>query len=371
VITTTSAAGARTALDRLRRNGLGPREYLHEVSALVRRAVPHDVSGWMTLDPDTMLSTGTLEAQKSPELDRALWRNELLQDGDVHKLAELARRSSPVTAMSQLDPASAANSPRVQQILRPAGIGDGLRVMLRANGSTWGHAGIYRELGARAFHPDERAFLSAIADDIADGLRRSLSRRSEPDAPALAPGVVAFDAQARVVAATAEASRVMALMPGDVSSTLYAVAIGASRRDRASARVRLTDGRWLLLEGGRMHGAVSDSPHVTVSLVPAPRSDLTSLLLRLHGLSARQREVAQLLISGLRTDQIAAQLHISPHTLHDHVKAIFTKLGVQGRAELMALVSDNVSANLSPQHFAPDAGELRPSPDAQGRRSAP
>jgi len=59
----------------------------------------------MTLDPDTMLSTGTLEAQKSPELDRALWRNELIQDGDVHKLAELARRASPVTAMSQLDAA--------------------------------------------------------------------------------------------------------------------------------------------------------------------------------------------------------------------------------------------------------------------------
>jgi DNA-binding CsgD family transcriptional regulator len=76
---------------------------------------------------------------------------------------------------------------------------------------------------------------------------------------------------------------------------------------------------------------------VTVAPTPAPRSDLTSLLLRLHGLSARQREVAQLLISGLRTDEIAAHLHISPHTLHDHIKAIFTKLGVQGRAELTAL----------------------------------
>ncbi|MDQ1738242.1 MAG: hypothetical protein QOH56_4493 [Pseudonocardiales bacterium] len=352
MLTKTSAAGARAALDRLRRSGLGPREYLHEVSALVRRTVPHDVSGWMTLDPDTMLSTGTVEGQKSPELDRALWRNELLEDGDVHKLAELARRPSPVTAMSQLDAASAANSPRVQQILRPGGIGDGLRVMLRANGSTWGHAGIYRELGARAFYPDERAFLAAIADDIAEGLRRSLSRRPEPGAAVLVPGVVAFDDQGRVISATAEASRVMALMPGDVTSTLYAVAIGASRCDRASARVRLTDGRWLLLQGGRMHGAVNESAHVTVGLMPAPRSDLTSLLLRLHGLSARQREVAQLLISGLRTDQIAAHLHISPHTLHDHVKAIFSKLRVQGRAELMALVSDNVSPNLSPQHYA-------------------
>jgi hypothetical protein len=194
-----------------------------------------------------------------PELDRALWRNELLEGGDVHKLVELARRPSPVTAMSQLDAASAANSPRVQRILRPGGIGDGLRMMLRANGSTWGHAGIYRELGARAFYPDERAFLAAIADDIAEGLRRSLSRRPEPGAAVLVPGVVAFDDQGRVISATAEASRVMALMPGDVTSTLYPVTIGASRCDRASARVRLTDGRWLLLQGGRMHGAANDT----------------------------------------------------------------------------------------------------------------
>jgi DNA-binding CsgD family transcriptional regulator len=347
VHTKTSTAGARAALDRLRRSGLGPREYLHEVSALVRRTVPHDVAGWMTLDPDTMLSTGTLEAQKSPELDRALWRNELLQDGDVHKLAELARQRSPVTAMSQLDAASAANSPRLQEILRPAGIGDGLRLMLRVNGSTWGHAAIYRALGARAFHPDERALLAAMADDIADGLRRSLSRRPEPGAAVLVPGVLACDAKGRVVSATAEARRAMALLPGDVSSLLYAVAIAAGRRDRASARVRLIDGRWLLLQGGRMHGAANDFPHVTVSLTAAPRSDIASLLLRLHGLTARQREVARLLISGLRTEQIAAHLHISPHTLHDHVKAIFTKLRVQGRAELMALVSDNASPNLS------------------------
>ncbi|MEV0804269.1 helix-turn-helix transcriptional regulator [Kribbella sp. NPDC050281] len=294
----------------------------------------------MTLDPDTLLSSGTLVSAKPPELDRALWRNELQQDGDVHKLAELARRPVPVAAVSELDAAAAAESPRIQQILRPAGIGDGLRVMLRAGGSTWGHGAIYRAIGARDFDADERAFLAAIADDITDGLRRSLSRRPEPGAATLVPGVVAFDAQSRIVSATAEAHRLIALMPGDATSTLYAVAMGAGLHDRASARVRLTDGRWLLVQGGLMHGAANDAARVTVTLVQAPRSDLSSLLLRLHTLSARQREVAQLLLRGPRTEEIAAMLHISRHTLHDHVKAIFAKLGVQGRAELMALVSD-------------------------------
>lgn len=347
MLTKISSDGAREALGRLRRSPLEPREYLHEVAALIQRVVPHDISGWMTLDPDTLLSSGSLEAQKPAELDRALWRNELLQDGDVNKLADLARRSSPVTALSDLDARASAESPRVQQILRPAGIGDGLQVMLRAHGSTWGHAGIYRELGARGFDPDERAFLSVLADDIAEGLRRSLSRRPDPGDAVLIPGVVAFDAQGGIASATADASRAMTLMPGDAISTLYAVAIGAGRRDSASARVRLTDGRWLLLHGGRMHGAEKDSPQVTVSLIPAPRAELTSLLLRLHALSARQREVAELLISGPRTGEIAAHLHISPHTLRDHVKAIFAKLGVKGRPELTAMVEHYISPNLS------------------------
>lgn len=346
VLTRTSIGGAREALERLGRGRLDPNEYLHEVATLIHRVVPHDVSGWMTLDPDTLLSSGTLETKKPAELDRALWRNELLDD-DVHKLADLARRPSPVTALSELDAATSAQSPRVQQILRPAGLGDGLRVMLRASGSTWGHGGIYRELGAREFDPDERAFLAAFADDIAEGLRHSLSRRPDPDSAVLVPGVVAFDVSGGVVSATAQASRVMSLMQGDAISTLYAVAISAGRRDSASARVRLTDGRWLLLQGGRMHGAADDSAQVTVSLLPTPRADLTSLLLRLHALSARQREVAELLISGPRTGEIAAHLHISPHTLRDHIKAIFAKLGVKGRAELMALVADYVSPNLA------------------------
>ena len=337
---TTRYAGARDALRRLGRSSLDPQGYLYEVSALMHRTIPHDVSGWMTLDPDTLLSSGTLVAQKSPELDRALWRCELESDGDVHKLADLAARSSPVVALNELDAAAEAESPRIQRILRPAGIGDGLRAVLRTGGSTWGHGGIYREVGARDFDRDEQAFLTAIAEDIGEGLRRSLSRRPEPGLAMVVPGVLAFDLQGRLVSATAEASRLMTLMPGDATSTVYAVAVGAALRERASARARLADGRWLLVQGGRMHGVPEEPPRVAVTLLQAPKADLTSMLLRLHALSARQREVAGLLMSGIQTAQIAAQLHIAQTTLHDHIKAIFAKFGVQGRAELMALVSD-------------------------------
>jgi DNA-binding CsgD family transcriptional regulator len=49
--------------------------------------------------------------------------------------------------------------------------------------------------------------------------------------------------------------------------------------------------------------------------------------------------VAELLMLGPPTGAIAARLHISTHTLHDHVKSIFAKVGARSRSELMALGS--------------------------------
>jgi DNA-binding CsgD family transcriptional regulator len=336
----TSAVLAREVVGTLAGANLDPQEFLHEVSIRIRRVVPHDASGWMTLDPDTMLPSGVLETSKPPDLVTALWRNELL-DADVPKMVEIAQWPLPLATSAELDPATAAESRRIK-LIQSAAIGHELRAMLRVGGSTWGMVALYRELGSRGFDADERAFLADIAEDIADGLRLSLTGSPDPEASALVPGVVAFDASSRISSATAEASRMMALMLGDAKTALYVVAVGARRHGVARSRVRLADGRWLLLHGARMHGDTTDVGQVTVTLMPAPRSDLTSLLLRLHGLSAREREVAELLMLGYATDEIAARLFISRHTLHDHVKSIFAKIGAKSRSELMAIGSDHV-----------------------------
>jgi DNA-binding CsgD family transcriptional regulator len=50
----------------------------------------------------------------------------------------------------------------------------------------------------------------------------------------------------------------------------------------------------------------------------------------------RERDVVELLLSGLPTEDVAARLHNSRHTVRDHVNAIFAKVGVAGRPELTA-----------------------------------
>ena len=71
-------------------------------------------------------------------------------------------------------------------------------------------------------------------------------------------------------------------------------------------------------------------------LEPASPAQLAPLLVTLYELSSREREVTEQLLHGLTTEEIAAKLYISRHTVRDHTKAIFGKFGVRSRPELTA-----------------------------------
>jgi len=73
-------------------------------------------------------------------------------------------------------------------------------------------------------------------------------------------------------------------------------------------------------------------------------------------LSAREWDVLEGLLDHMRVPDLARALHISPHTVRNHLKAIFAKLGVHSQAELMDKVLDRDKAG---------AGPLAPPPTAR------
>jgi len=79
----------------------------------------------------------------------------------------------------------------------------------------------------------------------------------------------------------------------------------------------------------------------------SPASSTTSVLdhPRLASLSPREREVVSHLLRGLRVGTIARTLHISPHTVRNHLKAIFQKVGVSSQDELARVVDMLRTAN--------------------------
>jgi DNA-binding CsgD family transcriptional regulator len=68
-----------------------------------------------------------------------------------------------------------------------------------------------------------------------------------------------------------------------------------------------------------------------------------------HGLTEREQQITALLTRGMPIDEIAQALWLSRHTVRDHVKNVFAKLGVTSRPEL--------TAKLFAEHFLPDFTE--------------
>lgn len=61
----------------------------------------------------------------------------------------------------------------------------------------------------------------------------------------------------------------------------------------------------------------------------------------LDTLTAREREVYQLAVEGLRKEEIGERLYISPGTARTHLQRVYRKLGVHSQAELMALATQS------------------------------
>jgi DNA-binding CsgD family transcriptional regulator len=78
------------------------------------------------------------------------------------------------------------------------------------------------------------------------------------------------------------------------------------------------------------------SARTAIALEPARAPELADLIADAYGLTARERQVTELVAQGLANAAIAAQLFLSTYTVQDHLKAIFEKLDVSSRGELVA-----------------------------------
>lgn len=54
-----------------------------------------------------------------------------------------------------------------------------------------------------------------------------------------------------------------------------------------------------------------------------------------ESLSKREQEVAELLAEGKRPQEVASELYISPHTVRNHIRSVYSKLDVHSQVELL------------------------------------
>jgi DNA-binding CsgD family transcriptional regulator len=105
----------------------------------------------------------------------------------------------------------------------------------------------------------------------------------------------------------------------------------------APTRLRRRTGGWITVHASTLVG--TGGRQVAVVLDQAGTAEVSSLILAAHGLTPAQTRVAALVVQGRSTRSIVAELHISSNTLQEHLRAVFEKLGIGSRRELVAVLS--------------------------------
>lgn len=308
---------------------------LADVATRLRPVIDYDAAAWLTTDPATLLFTNGVIEGFDAEVCHPWFENELLTD-DVHKFVELAR-GRRVASLSSAHDAHRSSS-RWNDLMRPIGLDAEIRGAFADESGCWGVVELHREAGRPDFAPEEAALLGTLSATVARGLRRLVVERSvrtatDPDGP----GLFFVEPDGTVVPGTEAGAAWLALIvpgPGATEPTsllaLGALARGGVDRPRRT-RVQVADGRWVTL-----HASPSGEGRTAVIVEPARPAEIAGVLTLAYGLSDREREVAMAVARGESTEHIAGSLFISVHTVRDHLKSTFAKVGASSRTELVA-----------------------------------
>jgi DNA-binding CsgD family transcriptional regulator len=319
-------------------------DLFERASARLRRKVPFDAAVWMATDPVTALPTAptrteNMEEFGGPAACARMWESEFLDD-DVNTFRSLARAKTPAAALSEVTGGRPERSTRYREFLRPIGFGDELRAVLRADGCTWACVTLLRDKGTFTHHEVE--LVAGLSAPLAEEVRLH-ARPVAPEPGARGPGVMIFDDDGgRLLSLNDDALAWLEELGGGMPLMVIST---VARGDGARARVRTSGGRWLVCHASRLHGA----GQTVLVIEPAAASEIIPIIAEAYELSLRERQVAQLIARGTGTAEIAGRLHLSPHTVRDYIKALFEKVGVSSRGELVAKL---FAEHVAPIHFS-------------------
>lgn len=346
------AARAEREVVRLAHSGLTGDGLRTELLRALRRLVPVDAAFLATADPDTLLFTGAWADEPLDTVTPLFIDNEF-GGGDVNGFAALAMSVRHVATLDGATRGDWGSSPRYRDIMRPLGLGDELRAALVAGADCWGYLCQHRADGGIGFSPTETAVLGRVAPHLAQALRTDLLLRESAVEEVAGPGVLLLDERLEVLAVTPEAERLLhdagySPLTHQLPVPVRVVARALRAIERGTApltplprtRIRTPFGTWLSLSASRLNGWSRDNDTTPVAVVvePVEARATASMLLSAHGLSPREAEVGRLVLRGMATRSIAAELHISEYTVQHHLKAIFDKVGVHTRRDLVGLL---------------------------------
>lgn len=299
----------------------------------VRRTVPFDAFAWMLTDPET--TVGTAPLAEVPCLDRLSQAVALrYTSGRRWTAGPPGVPCRPVLPGSEL-----------AAFIATYGTYDVVSIAFVDRFGWWGFLDLWREGGQ--FSAQDCELISLLAEPVTTALREcraatfqlgdnGLERAPSGQAVLLLGSDLTVrrrtpqaESDLRALLPTEESRRPVPAAVYNVAAQLLAVEADIDAH-RPMARTTMTPGRWISVQAARL-GA-----DIAVTIGPIEQRERWTLFCRTHGLSDRETEIVICLAEGDDTHALAARLHLSEHTIQDHLKSVFAKTALNSRRELLA-----------------------------------
>jgi DNA-binding CsgD family transcriptional regulator len=311
--------------------------------------VPFAWHAWALSDPETEVAISPLATVPDTlmaQLPGIIRRRYLTQ------VNRWDRVEAPVSSLHRATAGRLDRSLLHRELLGPHGVGDVAAVVFRDGFGLWGWLDLWRRADAPPFTDAELRILGEDVDVVTEALRRAQARSfDEPasEAPPTGPAVLFLSPELKVLGQTPDTdSYLRALLPteGDrqpVPAGAYNVAAALIASEAGVfdhppvARVRPVGGTWLTFRAARVDAdRAPEDRDIAVTITLSSPTERRSLYGLAHGLTPRERQLLDLLSEGADTKAIAGAMHLSEHTVQDHLKAVFAKTGTRNRRTLLA-----------------------------------
>lgn len=319
--------------------------YRKNILLLLQEHMPFDAYCCTLVDPVTLCSIGAITEHSIEAIHYQILELEY-DETDVNQYESLLESELPIGRLS--DSLGVQRSRRYEEVLRPNDFSDEIRCALIFQGRCYGFLTLFKkQQSTHPFFSDEDIDqLKIVGPLMAEALQTYylavIEMQSFDDETE--QGVIILDQQLTIKSLNARAAKILTSLRKmeDISAPylpkplqVMCTKLLAHRQMSTSLLIPIPEQGYIVVQVSILQPMQEDAFLIAASLNKATPKDMLFYLIQAYHLTSREQEVVLEIIKGNSTKEIAQFLAISYHTAQDHLKAIFQKVKVSNRNELV------------------------------------
>lgn len=338
--------------DNYLRQETGSVGYRLAMLSAIKERIAYDAYCFTLTDPLTLLSTGALTDPALQHLHAKLLTAEYDEQAEW-SYEEMVRSGRFVTRLSSAAADKLQHNQRYQVLLAPAGFSDELRAAFYYEGQCWGFLTLFKRCSGTVstFSAADEQQIESLIPIIGEAL---MHYYYSSDTFSLQPselehGFLLLSDKLQVIASNERGKTLLEMLqqaelltaqqlPKPLEALGCKLLAGASSR-QISLFIPLAAVKYVTIHATLLHAAEANcsscAQQIAITIEEASPGSMLTFLMQRYKLTPREQEMVYQLLRGSSNKEIAAHLAISSHTVQDHLKSIFVKVGANSRSELV------------------------------------